>query len=885
MKVTRSCDVQHQRVARSISTLSALFLLLLLVTNKSFAAEDNPWILVDVAEGTSLEQALLSLGIPLSSDTADLAGHHTTAIHGRYRARDALDLLLRRSGLSATIDQGFLYVKPAPPQRTRRRRPRPDRRPEGEAPPVEDSMSSVTVTGSHIRENFDLDSGPRPGLISFGQADFKESDFQNLGEALRALPQNFPGGQNPTVVDAGGSQNIVSLSGASSADLRGMGSSSTLTLVNGQRVATAESYGAVDVTGVPILAVKRIGIVTGDVSAIYGADAVAGTVNVVLYDKFEGLQVRVAGGSAINGGGSLQHYSAIGGRSWGELNAYAAVDCAQQDAIDSSQRKYVPITISGTTLLPATRGCSGLLSAQGEFQNNLKASLLGIYTARNSDTTDNLDALSPRTLAATRSSVKQYATIGTVRIPLGADWSGVVTSSVSTDNVHSPAQLLSDGSPPINQSNQLDNRLRSMEVGADGSLPELPNGPWKFAAGGGYNEETFLFDSSPPQPVRISQRRRIRYVFVEGLIPILPWGDSGEDVDAEANSLSLRIAGRTAWYSDLGSTTNPKVTLSYAPARNFSLGVSWGTSYRPPTLVQQYGPSQTTLKFVNDPNSPNGNSSLALFQFGGNPHLRPESSSSVTVDFAFAPLGPSDLVVKLTLYDINDRERIEYPTTDILDPLSDPNVGPYIARPPSGALITQTLAQSPLVNHAGNGYLPSQAVVLINDLNQNISHQRATGADLLVTYGHDTQIGEFKPSANIAYLDLRQQLTPATRDERLSATVFNPPLLRSRLGLTWSTGDYRAALFFNYSGSGWNTETDPPQRIGSWETFDVTLGYTVPKGKYWGNTRFVFSAKNFLNHRPPFVTPNSQRAPAPNFDTTNSSANGTFLMAGVNVEF
>lgn len=884
MKVTRSCGAGRQRVAHSIAILGALCVLLLLVASESFAAEDNPWIEVDVAEGTSLQDALLSLGIKLYSNTSDLAGHQAPAIQGRYRARDALDLLLKGSGLHADIVRGCIYVKTAPPQRPRRRRLRAlVRYPEGEAAPVEDPMSSVTVTGSHIPEDSDLDSGPRPGVLSLGQADFKESDFQNLGEVLRSQPQNFPGGQNPGVVSAGGSQNIVSLSGASSADLRGMGASSTLTLVDGQRVATAESSGAVDVTGLPILAVKRVDIVTGDASAIYGADAVAGTVNVVLYDEFEGLEVRAAGGGALDGGGSLQHYSAIAGRSWGGLNAYAAVDCAQQHAIESNQRNDVPMAIAGTTLLPATRGCSGLLSARGEFQNNITASLLGVYTTRSSDTTDNLDAISPGTLAATRSSVGQYVTIGTVRAPLGADWSGVVTSSVSADNVRSPEQLMVGGSPPINRSDQLDNRLRSLEVGADGALLKLPNGPWKFAAGSGYNEETFLFDSGPPQPVSIAQRRRIRYVFAEGLVPLLPWGDSEEE-DAEANSLSLRMAGRTAWYSDLGSTTNPKITLLFESVHNFSIRASWGTSYRPPTLVQQYGPSQTTLKFVNDPKASNG-SSLALFQFGGNPQLRPESSSSVTVDFAFAPLISPDTLVKMTLYDINDRKRVEYPTTNILDPLSDANAGPYTTRPPSAALIAQTLAQSPLENQAGSGYSPSQAAVLINDLNQNISHQRATGADLVVTYGHDTPIGKLKPSANIAYLDLRQQLTSATPDERLSATVFNPPLLRSRLGLSWNAGNYGAALFFNYAGTSWNTETDPRQRIGSWGTFDATIGYTVPESQHWGNTRFVFSARNFLDHRPPFVTPNPQRAPAPNFDTTNASANGAFVMVGVNVEF
>ena len=83
--------------------------------------------------------------------------------------------------------------------------------------------------------------------------------------------------------------------GLSSADLRRLGASRTLTLVNGKRhVAGSPGSAQVDLSTIPVSLIKRIDILTGGASAIYGSDAVTGVVNVILKDDYEGFEFDVS---------------------------------------------------------------------------------------------------------------------------------------------------------------------------------------------------------------------------------------------------------------------------------------------------------------------------------------------------------------------------------------------------------------------------------------------------------------------------------------------------------------------------------------------------------------------------------------------------------------
>ncbi len=106
--------------------------------------------------------------------------------------------------------------------------------------------------------------------------------------------------------------------GLSSVNLRGIGSGSTLVLLNGRRVANyAFDGGAVDVNSIPLSAVERVEILKDGASAIYGADAIAGVVNFILRKDFQGLEATAYGGWTEHGGGN--QYQAVITGGYGDL--------------------------------------------------------------------------------------------------------------------------------------------------------------------------------------------------------------------------------------------------------------------------------------------------------------------------------------------------------------------------------------------------------------------------------------------------------------------------------------------------------------------------------------------------------------------------------------
>ncbi len=164
----------------------------------------------------------------------------------------------------------------------------------------EGAIEEVVVTGSRIRR--DDFSSASPITVITGTS-LLESGFANIGEALRASAVSGTAGFNQSSVLSGG--------GATSVDLRNLGPDRVLILINGKRVASfadALANQAVDLTFVPSAMVERVEILRDGASAVYGADAVSGVVNVILKDNFEGIEGGVSTG--MSGQGDAQRYTA-----------------------------------------------------------------------------------------------------------------------------------------------------------------------------------------------------------------------------------------------------------------------------------------------------------------------------------------------------------------------------------------------------------------------------------------------------------------------------------------------------------------------------------------------------------------------------------------------
>ncbi len=147
-------------------------------------------------------------------------------------------------------------------------------------------IEEIVVTGSHIQRT-DY-TGPQP-IVVFDRTYLQATGFNDIAEFSRYVPQSHQ------TLNEGRASFATGIPEASQFNLRGLGVDSTLTLVNGLRVAP---YGQsmwgdpfVDISAIPMSAVERIEILKDGASAIYGSDAVAGVVNIILRKDYVGTEV------------------------------------------------------------------------------------------------------------------------------------------------------------------------------------------------------------------------------------------------------------------------------------------------------------------------------------------------------------------------------------------------------------------------------------------------------------------------------------------------------------------------------------------------------------------------------------------------------------------
>ncbi|NYD92182.1 TonB-dependent receptor domain-containing protein [Sphingomonas melonis] len=181
--------------------------------------------------------------------------------------------------------------------------------------PKDANPEEILVTGSRIRRP-NLDSAVPVTSIA-GDAVFQQGNT-NVGDLLNNLPQlrSTFSQQNP------GSG--IGIAGLNLLDLRGLGTSRTLVLVNGRRHVAADILNnavSPDVNTIPNDLIERIDIVTGAQSSIYGSDAIAGVVNFVLRREYDGIQLRGQAGVSEKGFGGNQYVSAMAGKTFADGRA------------------------------------------------------------------------------------------------------------------------------------------------------------------------------------------------------------------------------------------------------------------------------------------------------------------------------------------------------------------------------------------------------------------------------------------------------------------------------------------------------------------------------------------------------------------------------------
>jgi outer membrane receptor protein involved in Fe transport len=271
----------------------------------------------------------------------------------------------------------------------------------------------IVVTGSHIaRSTF---NAPTPVNV-VGDERMKALAIPNVADALNQIP-SFRAITTPATSLFRVSGSI----GGRSVDLRGLGPTRTLVLVDGKRMVPTSDNGTTDLNGIPSALVARSEIVTGGASAAYGADAVAGVVNLILDNKFTGVKSDLSAG--VSGHGDAVNYfaSVAGGQDFagGRGHVIGALEYQNEQGVGPCYKRDF---CKKFTNYYGNPGYIGGVSTNGLPANLVRDNVLflenptGVLLGTASGTTTKLQQLNNNTLAAALKG-KQFSADGQSLVP------------------------------------------------------------------------------------------------------------------------------------------------------------------------------------------------------------------------------------------------------------------------------------------------------------------------------------------------------------------------------------------------------------------------------------------------------------------------------------
>ena len=219
-------------------------------------------------------------------------------------------------------------------------------------------IQKVEVTGSSIKRV--QDEGALPIQV-ITKEEIDRAGITSAEQLLATITANGTGADNlssNTGIQLGSTDR--NNNGNTSANLRGLGASSTLVLLNGRRVSTHGAKGnAVDLNSIPLAAVQRVEVLKDGASAIYGTDAIGGVINFILRKDYTGVELTAFTDITSEGGGNISRASILAG--WGDLardrfNVMASLTYDEQGKLSGGQRGFVNGFQPSRGLSPDTTG-------------------------------------------------------------------------------------------------------------------------------------------------------------------------------------------------------------------------------------------------------------------------------------------------------------------------------------------------------------------------------------------------------------------------------------------------------------------------------------------------------------------------------------------------
>jgi len=311
--------------------------------------------------------------------------------------------------------------------------------------------------------------------------------------------------------------------------------------------------------------------------------------------------------------------------------------------------------------------------------------------------------------------------------------------------------------------------------------------------------------------------------------------------------------------------------MIYEPVAGLTFGISWGKSFKLPTLFQQYtGYSAVLVPVGGFGQGFPASSTLAIAQ-GASEMLGPERSENWTFSATVKPTGGLEL--SAAYFHIDYTDRVTPPLASGAGALNNPIFADLITFNPSAALLDALFsgANGGLQNGTGAPYDPRRVIALLDARTRNIAQQTYSGVDVALRYDLDTGPGQrLSLSGGGTWMESSQRLLPGLPVTELAGNIFFPPHVRARAGATYSTKRFSLSSFVNHSGGVTDNRRPVRTRLSSFTTLDLTARLTLGTG-----TEIALNALNLFNEKPDRIFTAAAFDAA--FDTTNYSAVGRFL--------
>ena len=421
--------------------------------------------------------------------------------------------------------------------------------------------------------------------------------------------------------------------------------------------------------------------------------------------------------------------------------------------------------------------------------------------------------------------------------------------------------------------------LMNGRVIADGSLFRLPGGDLKLAVGAEINNtsvkrgadatltEAEYSVNDYSAVLTSTSHRTVSSGFGEFSIPVFGLDNAAVGVQA----LTLSLSGRYDHYSDFGSTTNPKIGLSYKPIQSITLHGNFGKSFTAPALIDTttVGSLTNVLPFSPflAPGAPAGSSGRpTIFILGGNPNLQPQTATTYSFGADFKPEFARGLDLSATYYHVLFKNQIaftNFQSPDLYSGIYGSTVilNPTQAQATAIAAQTQTLAGTPSIASLYSG--ATTPYVLIDTRKANLGQLKVNGIDFSATYVLPMSFGSLNFAASGTY-GLKRDFAPSATASFVNQ--FEEPGF-SRFNFVGSVGasigNVNTSFTLNHS-SGYDINpavvydgggiipggTQP--HIDSFDTVDYFLAWDVHGEAMLSNLQLTLTVNNLLNEKPPF---------------------------------